>query len=171
MVAFNYKNFPETKNFLSNTLQMLPSRKPQVFQTFMGYSLFGQAEATKVLKPGWTPIVEIRQLRGLYGFTPPSGNAIHLDDMFVEDAEDLMSFSVVTGVYDFYRNKEKAQLLLEITVMHELVHWCRQQVNGYNPKRSAEERIAQAFEIKAYGKKHTVHTVGLTQAMRDPAKH
>jgi len=101
-----------------------------------------------------------------YGHTPTTGNAIELDRHFIQDIEAILGYHFAASVYDYYRIKARAELLLEITTLHELVHWCRQQVNGVNWNRNAEEEKARAFERAAYGRVHDAKSLRLNQWIR-----
>jgi hypothetical protein len=62
----------------------------------------------------------------------------------------------------------RAALLLEATVLHELVHYGRRKLHGYKPsarERAAEEYLAREFERKAYGRFVTATSLQLAQFM------
>lgn len=165
MATFVQPRFVQTRRFFQTELHTLPSRKPKVFAVFQRYSDFRPDEARQVLRVGITPKVRVARLPGRYGFTPPRSEEIWLGRTFIGEFEALLDEDTVTGVYDRYTVREKAHRLLEATVLHELVHWCRRKVHGYNPNQVQEEAIAQRFEREAYGMLVDARSVGLAQHM------
>lgn len=173
------KTYPYTEAFLVTQLPLLPTAKPTVFGLFRDYTGLTPEESQGILLRQYKPMIKVTQTPpGTYGWTPATGDRIWLNAQFITDFESLLSgrTDISSGPWTAYQDQRfkekqlipKLRILLEVTVMHELVHFGRRLVHGYNPNRAAEERVAQAFEIKAYGKIHTVTSLGISHIVPEP---
>jgi hypothetical protein len=109
--------------------------------------------------------------KGLYGWTPAGPkDEIWLHPALVNAVESLMGERPDKKEQAFRSLAviPRVRLLVEAVVLHELVHFGRKILNGYNPDVDAEERIAQAFEIKAYGQVQTATILGIRKWVPDP---
>jgi hypothetical protein len=174
------KKYPQTQIFLSTHIIPLPLLKPKVFEAFQGYTQLTQPESKKILTPKFYPEIKVTQTpSGTYGWTPATGNRIWLNNQFIAQFESLLSgrTEITSGPWTAYEDQRfknkvlipKLFLLLEATVLHELVHFGRKLVFGYNPDRAMEERIAQNFERKAYGQVHTLTSLGISHIVSEPS--
>lgn len=172
------KLYPQTNALVLTILPQLPHTKPKVFEHFRNYTQLSPQDARNILIAGFHPVIKVKHTGAQYGWTPPTADEIWLHDGFIDQIESLMSgrSEVVSGYYNHYDTQKyakevlmpKLRLLLEVTIMHELVHYGRRIVHGYNPNRRQEELIAQAFEKDAYGKVHTATSLGITDVVAEP---
>jgi hypothetical protein len=172
--------YPQIQIILLTSLPILQVTRPDAFTAFCDHSGLSDKEATKIFTNGYAPIIKIKGTpnRG-YGWTPePPTDEVWLHRPFIEQVESLMSgrSEITSGPYNYYADQSftkrvllpRLRLLVEVTVLHELVHFARQLVNGYNPDRPAEERVARMFEKKAFGQVHTVTSLGLAGLIDEP---
>jgi hypothetical protein len=96
---------------------------------------------------------------------------------FSRSVESLLAgrSQIVSGVYNHYETQRQGKrvvanllLLVEVTIMHDLVHLGRRLVNGYDPDTNAEGRVAWSFERRAYGEIHNVTSLGLAGLVPEP---
>jgi hypothetical protein len=173
----NVVRYPHLQLFILNSLAPLSAVKPKVFEQFVNFTGLSSKDAANMLRHGFIPVIRMKNLGRLYGYTPPTGDDIQLNQKICATMESLLGgrIEVVSGYYNHYAqeqsNKElmsKFRLFMEVTILHELVHFGRQHVRGYNPDRRSEELQAVAFEKAAYGKKHTLTSLGLTDILAEP---
>ena len=173
MTYFNYTRYPEVTNFVKYHLPKLNKTKPKVFEAFRGLIDWPEEKALKVLTYQKRPKIIIKPLINRYGYTPGDYNHIELNSKLVLDCEKFLGKSSSGEGFILLPNyhiiKDQILLLLEATILHELVHWCRAKPVHSTPQYKIEERAAQNFERKAYGKKYTVHNLGICQYIRDPS--
>ena len=179
MATLQHRTHPYTDTFFALFLPLLRVTKPKVFQRFVEYTGMPEREAELLLLPGYEPSVVIKsprkaiEIAGRLGYTPSTGGEIWLHVKLADGVESLLGGgNYSAGVWNYYETKSAVErgirVLLEATVLHELVHYARQKTHAAL-SRSKEEAIAQRFEIAAYGEIHTVHSLGLDNLMGDPA--
>jgi len=154
------KNYKDLALWLRDKFPDLPRRKPKVWKAFLKHcggwwnpmvntGLMGLSKPF-VLMWGFPPTISPRtweceedgepEPKGNYfvqiydskrlGFTAPDGSII------------LIASDLAQGA--FYPETEK---VLEVTILHELVHWCRFEIG----KNIFDEGPPYAFEKEAYG--------------------
>lgn len=170
MATLKTAGYPKTLEFFKEKLSLIPTDKPKVFEEFQKHSTFSGQKARDVLTSGFIPPFRVRNISQTYGFTPPVGDGVLLSRTFIRELEVLLDDDTVTGVYNYYEVRRKGRLMLEGTILHELVHWCRKYNYGYLPDRKQEEAEAQRFEQHAYGFVLTVEGLGLAQYMPETSK-
>lgn len=161
MESEDRRKYPDMALWLQNDLPQLPSKKPKVWKAFVKYAggswhpwlntmtwpysqpwvvTWGmgpklgvrswECKATgETVKKGNSFFKKYDQPR--LGFTAPDGSLI------------LIASDLAQGTYD-----PQIAPVLEATVLHELVHWCRLQIG----KDVFDEEPPYAFEQEAYGK-------------------
>jgi hypothetical protein len=166
MTSDDAQKYPDLKGYLLYGLPQVPQRSPRVFWAFLkysGFSLLGDLwgfGASRPLMWGFGPSLAVnadaskggmmeciddgeekigdnryveRKSLHWYGFTVPNRSA---NKIII--AADLATLG---GTPD--------EIVLEATVLHELVHWSRLQAGYDNYDREDEPR---AFEREAYGR-------------------
>jgi hypothetical protein len=181
MPTFTQKGYPWTRQFFDMDLPWVPKLKPKVFSKFEEYSGLSGRDLRAAFLPSYIPRVRLVHIPGHYGFTPPTGDEIQLDKTFVDELEATLPSNKVPRNPHHYAPSElegRLLLLLEATVLHEMVHYCRRKfdssarINAMSKKgRSIEEAWAQQFEIEAYGKKHTVQNLLIGKYMPKTAAY
>jgi len=172
------RSYPQTHLFLIMQLPLVPVTKPSVFEHFRIFSALPEVDAKNLLRQGYEPQIKMRDTGSLYGYTPPTGQEIWLHKGVFSDIEALLSGNseIVTGYYErqeqrrtnFTKVLPSILPLLEVTVLHELVHYGRKLVHGYNPDLDMEEAIADEFEKQAYGQSHTATSLGISDIIAEP---
>ena len=188
MTFFANPSYPFTTRFFRWSLPRIPSHKPRIFQLFRDYSRVDDKTAKSYLvyfspvknpldpKDGgvfFGPKVEVEDLSpGVVGYTPPDRDHIELDKTFLDEIDPLLRID--------HKNNElqaRAELYLESTVLHELVHYISRKDGGVAAARTdtesiKQERKAREFERDAYGayvdpllSTVTVRSLNLTQFM------
>jgi hypothetical protein len=176
MPTFSESRYRWTSQFFREDLRLIPFVKPKVRDKFQQYSgLSGENLKTAFVSDyhNYEPLVKVKHLPGLYGYTPPIGEEIQLATIFIEELEAALPKNRVPRgqVYAPSELEEKALLLLEATVLHELVHYFRRRfdfggarLNAMSARgRSVEEALAQQFEKEAYGMLHTVQNLSIAR--------
>jgi hypothetical protein len=136
--------------------------------------------ATRAFSYNVFPGVSVTDMQK-YGYTPPTGNQILLGKAFVVELETalatlgkgrLMSRMQVRHSYAPTILEGNLLLLLEATVLHEMVHFWRRifddsaRLNIASSRgRAIEEAVAQKFEKDAYGCFLTPNKLLLTKYM------
>jgi hypothetical protein len=165
--------YPQTQLFLVTKLPILTS---SILQHFIDYTRLSTRDAKNMLLHGFHPWIKCKITPpGRIGWTPATGDEIWLHKGFIDALESLVSDRgpehFTFGPYDYYETREfivsRLFLLLEVIVMHELVHFGRRTVYGYINDRDAEERLAKAFEKEAYGTIYTSTSLGLDGLLGD----
>ncbi len=161
MSGENTKKYPDLAYWLRTDLPKIPTTRPKVWKAFQKYAGYlaspmmwnGWGKSPSFLhwgfppeirphfwdcekdggvvpeKPGSDILVQKYAIKW-YGFTAPDGSVI------------LVSSDLARGPLD-----HTIEPVLEGTVLHELIHWCRQQVG----KDVYDESPPYAFEKEAYG--------------------
>jgi hypothetical protein len=147
------KRYKEFEHWLRHDLKQIPLKKPKIWQAFKrhaGYGpwisfmlVWGSAPAFLVEEAECEPddrvdagtFVVQTYKKKQSGFTAPTGKVIVI-------AADLVSRGSAVGAL----TNEKT--MLEATVLHELVHWCRFKTG----KDVNDEGPPYAFEREAYGR-------------------
>ena len=174
MPAFTESRYRWTSQFFAEDLRLIPKWKPKVYAKFQEYTGLSGEDLQRAFLPHRIPWVKVVDLPGLYGFTPPTGDEIQLAKTFVEELEAALPANKVPrgSVYAPSELEEKILSLLEATVLHEMVHFCRRKfieaarLNAMSSRgRGLEEAVAQQFEKEAYGKLYTVQSLLITKYM------
>jgi len=174
MPTFSNTSYRWTYQFFNKDLRLIPSQKPKVREAFEECSGLSREESEFAFLPGYVPSVKVVHLNATYGWTPSIGDEIHLAKIFIEELEGaLPSNKVPRGqVYAPSELEEKLLLLLEVTALHEMVHYYRRKLDENvriryrsNTGVSKEEAWAKQFEKKAYGKFHTVESLSVKKYM------
>lgn len=173
MPTFRQPGYPWTSQFFGNDLPQIPSLKPRVLGAFAQYSGLSGENLRSAFVPGLVPEVRVAYLSGLYGYTPPIGDEIHISKIFVEELEAALPQNRVprSEVYAPTELEERALLILEATALHEMVHYCRRKFNVGNARvnamndrgRGYEEATARQFEMAAYGTLSTVQSLSVAR--------
>ncbi len=127
--------YPKLAKWLKNELPKA-ARKPRVWKAFLKYSELSAVKATAALKSGTKPTLCGKVLPGANGEFHGSANA---NKIFLAEA--------ICKRFEKESRKKKMLLLVESTVLHEMVHWG----DWMDGKDQAGEEGKQ-FEKAAYGK-------------------
>jgi len=164
---WSHEKYPQLQFLLATTLPFIPVVKPDVLKTFRSFTQAGPKDTKNMLVKGINPWIILKDTGQLYGLTPaPPTDRIYIHKGLFSDVESLLSGRSRPNVQENFF--PRLSLLFEVTVMHELVHFMRGIVYGYNPHTSQEEAIADNFETAAYGKEHTVTSLGLLRILKEP---
>jgi hypothetical protein len=172
MPIFGQSNYKWTSEFFREDLRRLPSEKREVVAKFARFSGLSGENLRRAFLPDLDPLVKVENLPGLYGYTRPSGSyEIQLATVFIEEFEAALPANGPPRSQVYYAPtelEEKALLLLEVTVLHELIHHFRLKNDGAarvrsmsNRGRGEEERWARQFEKEAYGMVYTVQNLSV----------
>lgn len=170
------KQYPQT-SFAVLELRDIPSTKPKVFKHFLSSSKLSKIHAISALssrgKDGgsrFSPEFIIKQRSGSYAYYPGAGNTIWLGPVFVEQYEDFLEEDIPLDFIDeqfspsirlqegVLRKKrdivhDKARLLMESKLLHEMVHWARSIMgNPTGGSKRGSTEVGWMFERNAYGK-------------------
>jgi hypothetical protein len=157
--TFPHQKYRWTYQFFDKDLPLIPSVKPKVFAKFEEYSGLSGDALKGAFHRGSIPLVQVVNLPGLLGWTPPTGKEINLDKTFIEELETVLpSNKVPRGrVYGPSELETDILWILELTVLHEMVHFFRSRLNEDAKQnimsktgRGHEEAVAKQFEKEAY---------------------
>jgi hypothetical protein len=176
MPTFTQSEYKWTSQFFREDLRLIPSLKPKIRVAFARYTgLSGENLRTAFISDlnNYEPLVKVEHLTGPYGYTPPVGQEIQLAKIFIEELEAALPENRVPRgqVYAPSELEEKALLILEATVLHELVHYFRRRFNFAGARlnymsdrgRGVEEALAHQFEEEAYGMLCTVQNLSVAR--------
>ena len=178
MPTFVSSGYPRTSQFFAEDLPWIPRAKRKVHAAFEKYSgLSGEDLAAQFRPRGW-PAVKVDPIGRLIGYTPPTGDTILLAATFIGELEANLPPRVVrSGTYAPSELEEKILTILEVTVLHEMVHYWRMKRDGEarvramsNRGRGYEEAVARQFEKEAYGMFPSVATLAIERYMPLTAK-
>ena len=178
--AFKKEHYPWTRQFFDRNFPRIPSLKPRVLQAFGQYSGLRPAEMKIPFRSGYFPTIKVREKPGAYGFAPPTANEIWLGRTFIRELELALGPNRVSKNPRRYAPSEledKLFLILEATVLHEMVHYFRRKTldsarlaYSSNVGRGREEWMAQRFEKAAYKFRPSVHTLAIAKYLPQTAK-
>ncbi|MDH3431396.1 MAG: hypothetical protein OEQ14_15450 [Gammaproteobacteria bacterium] len=181
MPSFTKKGYPWTRQFFESDLRYVPKLKPKVFDAFEKYSGLRGQNLQAAFRSDYIPIVDIKHLPGHYGYTPPTGDEIWLDKTFITELELALPSQNVPRNKRRYSPSEleiRLLMLLEATVLHEMVHFFRRKfdesarINAMSKNgRGTEEAWAREFEQKAYGKRYSVQNLLISKYMPKTAAY
>jgi Metallopeptidase toxin 3 len=155
MTSEDIEMYPNFHKWLRDFCHSVRHRRPKVYAAYRRQVLFALAPGNfsqdiECLRWGWPPVIvpdknlskcEIIDASNVpvqrwYGFTVPNRfrNKILV-------ASDL---AIMAG-------NPEVDLVLEATLLHELIHWYR-LMEGKTLEGPAEEVQSEAFEMEAYGK-------------------
>jgi len=182
------KKYKWTQRYFEDELPSIPRNNQKVFGKFGQYSGLSE-DAAFVKKTGmglkdafrqnYIPGVRVRDIQR-YGFTPPTGDEIQLGKTFIVELEAALAILgkrlesrwKVQGSYAPTILESNLFLLLEVTVLHEMVHFFRRRfnesarLNSMSARgRSYEENVARNFEKDTYGHYCTAQSLMLTKYM------
>ena len=171
------KRYERTNYFFRDILRTIPRLKPGVYQAFCRRCGIDKQDVWIAFSSRYVPNFEVRET-GTYGFTPPIGNQVHLGKTFIDELEAALPWNGKPN-RDSHAPSERESnlmLLLEVTVLHEMVHFFRRTFTeqGKMNGPGIEETIAQRFEMEAYGRFNTAKSLGLHSlsfAMATPSRH
>ena len=130
------KKYPRLTSFIDNDVSNIKFTKPKVWKAFLKYSELTEAEAIDALMTCSNPIVDVDVMPNangeFRGSTDP--NIVFLAKAICERFEK-----------DY--KKAEAKLLIESTLLHEMVHWGDWKDGKDQPGEEGKE-----FEKAAYGK-------------------
>ena len=170
---FEKKGYEWTNQFFNSDLPSLLWWKPKVVEQFSKYSGLMGKELRASLQPGYIPSIQLKYI-GMYGYTPPTGDTIFLGKTFVDELEDALEWRGPRNPDRYTPTIRESDLLLilEATVLHELVHYFRRKFNeqarlnmASSRGRDYEEAVARKFEKETYGKYMTVQNMNLAHCM------
>jgi hypothetical protein len=151
------KKYTELHLWLMYDLHQLPDKKPKVWAAFRRYA--GEMAHISIMW-GFQPTIKVEASRMLE-CAPDGKPTLQKDGSYVQKyAMPWYGFTVPTkGIEEIYVASDLARgalstevgPVLEATVLHELIHWCRKVVG----EDVNDEGPSYAFEKEAYGK--TVH--------------
>lgn len=137
MVVMNFTQtdqYPQLTDWLRNTLPAVRD-KDQVWRALLEFSGLEEGEAARALSWESDPIIGIKRLQGRNGeFDPRKPDRVYL-------AKDI----ALRFERDF--TLSEAQLLVEATVLHEIVHW-----GNHKDGPDQADEAGVRFEVTAYGK-------------------
>jgi hypothetical protein len=172
MPQFGQSRYRWTSQFFREDLRLIPSLKPKVHEKFSQYTSLTGENLRLAFLSYTEPLVKLENIPGELGHTPPVGDEIWLDKTFIGELEDALPKNRVPRdqAYAPSELEEKALLLLEVTVVHEMVHYFRRKfISGVQAKysfargRDEEETVAQQFEKDAYGMYYMVENLSIAR--------
>ena len=133
------KQYPQLASWILDNLPKVKD-KPKVLKAFQTYSKLNEKVSARALQDGNPPVIEYRYL--------PADNGIFIGNKYPGTV--FLSMSICNR---FEGSKKDAadprmHLLLEATLLHEMVHWGDFQ----DDKQLSAGEQGKAFEKAAYGK-------------------
>jgi len=138
------------------------------FEAFKRFGQFNDARAREVLsKSSYTPVLEVDNLNRygprVWGYYPMNGDTVLLHIVIARQYEKLhqrwLTASAMRGGDTRWRSIiKRAELAIESTILHEMVHWgdITDSKDGLSQLREAVGRgwddVGHEFVNKAYGK-------------------
>ena len=136
--------------------------KSKVWKAFLKWSLLPEELARKLIASGSLPIVDFKNLTMKDGRKP---NGLHRDSQ----PEFIFLHERIGRFYETAKRPEwkKAELVLESTVLHEMVHFgnylasasleskklqAQGGAGGYTKVKGKLKEVGKMFETEAYGK-------------------
>ena len=136
MTTATQKQYPHLTSFVFGELSKVPFKKPKVFTAFLKWSELTTGQAITALTKCSNPVLEIMVMPGsngkFRGSTKP--NTIYLA-------------KAVADRFEVDHAKPEAKLLVESTILHEMVHW-----GDWKDGEDQEPEEGKEFEKEAYGK-------------------
>ncbi len=147
MVSMRYVDQSAFPTFTTYVKKDLPKvrDKPRVWRAFLKYAEYdkrwlGSKWATFAFAWGTEPRIIVKELDGAYGkFIPKSGTY----NIFI--SQDLV------GRFELDYRRADAKLLVEATILHEMVHWADRK-DGELQLKAAGKEAGREFEKAAYGR-------------------
>lgn len=130
------KNFPRLAQFLTHEVSRLKWNKPHVWHPFLKYSELLDEQAVEVLATCSNPTVEVTHIPGANGLFSPSRGT---NTVFLAKA--------ICDRFEVDHLDSRAQLLIESTILHELVHW-----GEFKDGKDQPDEEGKYFEVEAYGR-------------------
>jgi len=129
------KKYPCLTAFLKVRLPLI-TKNSKIWTAFLRYSQLSETRAKRALNSGANPCLEVvelpRKVNGRFRHSKP--NKIFLD-------------KTICDKFETDRKNPKAKLLIESTVLHEMVHW-----GDYMDRKSTPKEEGKLFEKAAYGR-------------------
>jgi hypothetical protein len=144
-----------TTFFFKHWLPLVPSRKSSVARAFQYEAGVSNAQLGNAFSFGTAPRFVEKKLFGRYAETVPGSREISLNRDFVEEIEAALSFAKPSwnGKHHTPNYLEGVIfLVLEATVLHEMVHFFQASTAASSVQYIREENKAKRFEMRAYGK-------------------
>jgi len=137
------KLYPNLVRFVKTFPLRVPTHRARVWEAFLGISGLTDVQARQALKWGNIPILRVIKLpRTKAGkFNRGTPNIIYLAKHMVER-------------FEIDWQKPAARLLVESTILHELVHWANERLGGkhrHGRYGSVEFEFGDWFEELGYG--------------------
>ncbi len=129
------RKYPKLADFIYFELSKVKWTKPDVWKAFLKYSELSDEFATQMMITCSMPIIDVEALTNANGEFRGGDNPdiIYLDETVCERFEQ-----------DY--PKEEAKLLVESTILHEMVHW-----GDWKDGSDQPDEEGKAFEKEAYG--------------------
>ncbi|NND71472.1 MAG: hypothetical protein HKN43_07825 [Rhodothermales bacterium] len=171
--------YPWTHYFLEKELPSLSSYNRDAHDLLCAFTGLNakrnRAAKAVALKFGIEPVIDVQPI-GIYGYTPPTGQIIQLGKTFLSEFESAMATLKngaephIPKTYTPTILESNLFMLLEATILHELVHYFRRKFLDdaklnlrSNSGRGREEAVAQQFEKKVYGMVCDVQNLSLSK--------
>ena len=136
MAKATIQKFPRFANFVKEDIPLVPKQKSDVWQAFLSHSKLPSGDAKAALAWGDGPLLLTGDLGSANGFFDPTApNTITLS-------------SDVTSRFEADFELPKAQLLVESTILHEMIHWSYKKLGLAEPDNT---EIGRDFELESYG--------------------
>ncbi|MGO4450482.1 hypothetical protein AB4Y96_16290 [Phyllobacterium sp. TAF24] len=139
------KDYPNVSKWISENI---PKTKynAKIFKAFMRHAELSEAAANSALTLGSLPTIDCRIMvptRGQRAVGRPAGG--QFDHRFKDTVFIAMSVCDSLEKSGMYKDTETMRLLIERTVLHEMVHW-----GDFKDGKSLPGEAGEEFEKEAY---------------------
>ncbi|MBB4284567.1 hypothetical protein [Roseospira goensis] len=128
--------YPKLKEFVSRQLYARATTNRRTWAAFLKYSELSDAKARAALTDGTLPRLKIEQMPGANGRFRGS-----------TDPDAIELAKAVADTFEHNATDPDWQLLVESTILHELVHW-----GDWKDGKDQPGEEGKAFERAAYGR-------------------
>ncbi|TDT74831.1 zincin-like metallopeptidase toxin 3 of polymorphic toxin system [Litoreibacter halocynthiae] len=159
MPVYTYPKRIWTTFFFKHWFPSIRTRKPKVAEAFQYEAGVSDAQLRSAFRFGDTPRFVEKKLVKRYAESNPGSRDISLSKDFVDELEAALSFSKPSWNGKYHAPtylQGDIFLVLEATVLHEMVHFFQASSALTSVQYTREESKARRFENKAYGKQHMV---------------
>ncbi|MCP5158659.1 MAG: hypothetical protein H6975_04455 [Gammaproteobacteria bacterium] len=131
------------------------------FNAFKKFGQFNEEKAREILKPGSDPVLCVSQLPpGVFG-QYRAGDEIHINQVIVQQHENIINSWINASAFKVGKQDhwlalvQRATLIVESIILHELVHWGDLKADGLDSDpeaiRLGWKDIGHMFVHHAYG--------------------
>ena len=128
--------YPKLSAFVYGDLSKVPTSKPRVWRAFRKWSELGFSEALTALTTCSKPYIDVKVMPGVFGRFRGS-----------TDPHTILVSEHWAKRFESDHAKPAAKLLMEATILHEMVHW-----GDWKDGVDQDPEEGNEFEKEAYGK-------------------